>query len=127
MNQHTVFKIGDLVIIILVILLAAGILLIGMFRNGTQQKQCVISQNNQVISIIPLQEDANQFIEIGGDYHNVIEVKGTQVRFLSSTCTNQVCVATGWIEYAHQSAACLPNYVLVEVVGGESVHVDAIS
>ena len=49
-----------------------------------------------------------------------------------SDCKNQICVNTGKISRAGEIIVCLPNYVIVEIIGsgeggGENEDVDAIA
>ena len=57
---------------------------------------------------------------------NVIEISGKTVRFASSDCPDQVCVRTGTLTRAGQIAVCLPNRVVVRLVGAGQ-EVDAIA
>ena len=66
--------------------------------------------------IYPLDKDAIYTIE-GRDGPSVIEVKDKKVRFLSSTCPNQTCVALGW----GTTLVCLPNDIIVQVDGDDSI------
>lgn len=46
-----------------------------------------------------------------------VEVDQGRARFKSSPCRNQYCVHQGWVARAGQVAACLPNRVVLELVG----------
>jgi hypothetical protein len=59
-----------------------------------------------------------------GDSH--VEVRGGQVRFLDSPCVGRYCVHAGWLSRAGQVAACLPNGIVIELVGADR-EFDAIS
>ena len=64
--------------------------------------------------LYPLNVDATYTID-GREGPSVIQVEGGKVRFLSSTCPNQTCVALGW----GTTLVCLPNDVIVQVDGEE--------
>jgi hypothetical protein len=49
----------------------------------------------------------------------VVEISGGRARVLSSPCTNQICVAAGYIHRPGELAACLPNKVSVTIEGNE--------
>ncbi|MBS7218849.1 MAG: NusG domain II-containing protein [Oscillospiraceae bacterium] len=51
---------------------------------------------------------------------NVVEVAPGQIRIVSASCPDQVCVRQGWISDSTVPVVCLPNQVIVEIVGGES-------
>jgi hypothetical protein len=48
-----------------------------------------------------------------------LEVHAGRVRFVDSPCVGRLCVHAGWLARSGQVAACLPNGVVVEVMGGE--------
>lgn len=50
---------------------------------------------------------------------NVVEVEPGRIRIVSATCPDQVCVRQGWISDSAVPVVCLPNQVIVEIVGGE--------
>ena len=54
-----------------------------------------------------------------GGAENVVEVEPGRIRIVSATCPDQVCVRQGWISDSTVPVVCLPNQVIVEIVGGE--------
>lgn len=66
-------------------------------------------------------------LDADGDYpfdgrdglHIILQVKDGRVRFLQSGCPDKVCVHTGWLSQAGQTAACLPAGILLRVEGVE--------
>jgi hypothetical protein len=59
-----------------------------------------------------------------GDSH--VEVRDGRVRFVDSPCVGRYCVHAGWLSRSGQVAACLPNGIVIELVGGDR-EFDAIS
>ncbi|MDR2808555.1 MAG: NusG domain II-containing protein [Spirochaetaceae bacterium] len=59
----------------------------------------------------------------------VVQMKGGQVRILSSPCVNQTCVSAGAISRHGQWLACLPNEVFVSIEGivTQEQELDALS
>lgn len=57
---------------------------------------------------------------------SVFEIKDQQVRFTHSPCQNKVCIHYGWLTHSGDIMACLPNHIVVEIVGGERNY-DAIA
>ena len=55
-----------------------------------------------------------------------LRVADGRVRFLRSSCRNQVCVHSGWLGHRGDAAACLPNRVSLSLVGGSDDGIDAI-
>ena len=58
-------------------------------------------------------------IRLEGGAENVVEVEPGRIRIVSATCPDQVCVRQGWISDSTVPVVCLPNQVIVEIVGGE--------
>lgn len=62
----------------------------------------------------------------GRDGHTVtLRVENGKIRFLESDCPDRVCVNSGWLSRAGQTAACLPAGITVRVTGDAGV--DGIS
>ena len=57
---------------------------------------------------------------------NVIQIEEDCVYFAESDCPDQVCVRSGKLTRAGQIAVCLPNRVIVRLVGAQS-DIDAIA
>ena len=55
-----------------------------------------------------------------------IEIRGGQVRVLSSPCPLKLCQRAGWIGSAGEMIVCLPNEVVVRMPGRRR-NVDALS
>ncbi|MDR3321858.1 MAG: NusG domain II-containing protein [Synergistaceae bacterium] len=56
-----------------------------------------------------------------------IAVRGGEVGFVASDCPDKICVHTGFLSMSGQSAACLPNRVVVRVVAGYGEALDSIA
>ncbi len=116
-------KWGDFVIIGAVLLLAAA--LTAALAAGTQGKRLYaeIWQDNQLVERVALTDDTDRTIDLDG--HNVIVLSGKSARMVSADCRDQVCVRTGMLTRAGQAAVCLPNRVVLKIVG-ETGEIDAI-
>ena len=66
-------------------------------------------------------------VEFAGDMGiSTLEIKHGKVRFIASPCRAKVCIHSGWIHNSGQILACLPNGILVELMGGPN-EFDAIN
>lgn len=62
----------------------------------------------------------DQQLAIAGDLGiSTLEIKQGKIHFIDSPCRTKVCVHSGWIHSSGQILACLPNGILVELLGGE--------
>jgi hypothetical protein len=112
-------KFGDFIIIGLVALLAAGSLLVGVgSKLSTGHETAEIYQNSKLVRVIKLSElTAPMEFELDGAYHDKIRAEKGKIRFIEADCPDKVCVHTGWLTKAGQTAACIPNRVLIKIVG----------
>lgn len=56
-----------------------------------------------------------------------IAVRGGAVGFVASDCPDKVCVHSGFMSLRGQSAACLPNRVVVRVTVSEGDTLDSVT
>ena len=112
------------------ILVAALLILNGwLFANwGTGFSKgdwVVVTVNQKEIIRLPLNQD--QITHVKGPLGlTEIEVKKGRARIVSSHCKNKVCIKSGYIRYADRLAACIPNRVVVRIVGKSHRGVDAV-
>lgn len=82
-----------------------------------------IYKNNSIIETISLDEKAPQrTITLNSDdnrYHYTVLVEEGKIRFLTSDCPDKICVKTGWLDAAGETAACLPGKILIKLTGKE--------
>ena len=116
-------KWGDAVIIAVVLVLAAA--LTAVLAAGTQGDRLYaeVWQDNQLVERVALNDGTDRTIDLDG--HNVIVLSGKSARMASADCHDQVCVRTGTLTRAGQVAVCLPNRVVLKIVG-ETGEIDAI-
>ena len=112
------------------ILVAALIILNGwLFTNwGTgfgKGNWVVVTVNQKETIRLPLNQD--QITHVKGPLGlTEIEVKKGRVRIVRSPCKNKVCIKSGYLRYADRLAACIPNRVVVRIVGKNHRGVDAV-
>ncbi len=68
-----------------------------------------------------------QTITIDTSYgHNVIMIKGTNVKMIESDCKDQCCIKKGAINKVNQMIICLPNRISLQLVANH-LNIDDIS
>lgn len=113
-------KTGD-IIVVLVIVIASVVMIISYYKNDTDEKYAVITQNSVVLKEIRLDLVKEPItIDYGGEYPGEIVAENGKIRFVHAECPDQVCVKTGWITRPGQIAVCLPAGVVVKIEGGNS-------
>ena len=112
------------------ILVAALLILNGwLFANwgtGFSKGDWVVVTVN-VKETIRLSLNADQTTYVKGPLGlTEVEIKKGQARIVRSPCKNKVCIKSGYIRYADRLTACIPNRVVVRIVGKNHRGVDAV-
>jgi hypothetical protein len=69
--------------------------------------------------------DAQETLSVPGPLGDtLVEIRQGKAHILSSPCTNQNCIAAGFIRARGQWIACLPNGVMVSVEGMNTEGID---
>ncbi len=123
-------RLGDFVIIGLVLLAALGCTL-AFWQGKTDTLYCVVSQNGEELSRIRLVEGYEQTIQLEAIYrgetiYNTIQIDGKTVRFSHATCPDQLCVHAGTLTQGGQIAVCLPAGIILKLEG-ENALFDGVS
>ena len=93
---------------------------------GFSEGDWVVIEVNQ-IEVTRLALATDQTAQIKGPLGlTEVEVKEKQARIVRSPCKNKVCIKSGYIRYADRLAACIPNRVVVRIVGKTHRSVDAV-
>lgn len=116
-------------------LLLAGVLVAALALWGvyalTQRTQgdvwVRVSVGGQVRYEAPLNEDATLSVD-DNDRHNTVRIEGGRVWMAQADCPDGLCLAQSPLRagYAGAPIVCLPNAVVVELVGNTTDEVDAV-
>lgn len=117
-------RLADLLLIGFMLLIAA-VLLIGRSAFSHKGTAAIVTTPSKTFTLA-LSKDRELTLEGRNGIRVVLEVKEGRVRFKQSSCPDKICVHTGWLSKAGQSAACVPAGISIRV-SGESSGVDAIA
>ncbi len=123
MNNRKFFNNRDIAAIAVIFLLALALYTGYRLYMGNSASYAEVIYDGQVIEKLPLNEDREYTPEINNNI--VIEVKDKRIHFKHSDCPDKICVNTGWLSRAGQTAVCLPNKISVVVKGKGSDNIDA--
>ena len=85
----------------------------------------VVEVNQNEVARLALAID--QIIQVKGPLGlTKVEVKKGRARIVRSPCKNKVCIKSGYIRYADRLAVCIPNRIVVRIVGETHRGVDAV-
>jgi hypothetical protein len=118
------FTIGDRFLIVLFFLLNL-ITLPLIVSHYTKGETLLIEVDNKELYRVPLSTERTLHIkgEIG---ITEIEIKDGRARITKSPCPNKVCIRRGWTNSLNGIRACLPNKVVIRIIGNNRSGYDAI-
>lgn len=112
------FKIGDLLAVAAVLVLAV-LCALAFWPRSTGEDVCArIYRNGQLMMTVSLDQPREFSVE--GNYCNTITVKDGTIAITDSDCPGQDCVHSGAIHSPGRSLVCLPNALEIRVVSGQS-------
>jgi len=112
-------KKGDLYLIVIILLVAAaGLGLMKLGNAGGGHKIAVIMQDGKIVKRIDLDSVTKpEEIIIQGNYTDKLLVEKGRIRFEDADCPNKDCVKTGWLSDRGSVAVCLPNKAMIKIEG----------
>jgi len=105
------------------LLAAAAFYIIGIRAEQEAVPHCSVIYNRQPVLTLELTE--NRTISFSDLPQVRFIVHNGSIAFLESDCPDQICVNTGFIGTPGQSAACLPNRIVLAIEGDGGV--DAVA
>lgn len=118
-------KKADIILAIILIIFGGVVSYMAAFGN-TQGDIALITVDGKEFGRYSLDENRTIIVKQNG-HINKITIKDGTVSMNFSDCSNQICVHTGAISRTSQSIVCLPNKIMVQIIGKGEVEYDAIS
>jgi len=116
MNLFKILRRGDFVLLFLFLACAALVAASPLIHSPSEARRVRITCRGEEFGIYPLDKDAEITVTQAGNT-NIIAIENHTVHMESATCHNQVCVDTGVISRTGETIVCLPNRVVVEILG----------
>lgn len=114
-------KVGDILVYAILVLLAlVGFGGMRSMATESNQREVVILLDGREIERIPLKksmEPAELRIDAGDGHYNVVYIDYDGARVTKASCSDSLCIRQGNIEHSGQSIVCLPNKVVIKIVG----------
>ena len=112
-------------LILMVIIFIVAILGFVLYLNYGENKAAsiVVTVDGKVYGTYSLNKE--QKIKINDT--NYLIIKDGQADMIKANCPDKICVEQKSISKKKESIICLPNKVIVEVVGGEEKEFDAVT
>lgn len=109
-------------ILITGIIAAAVLLFFIIGKQGTGGAAVEVTADGKKFGTYSLAEDRK--LEIKGT--NVLVIKDGKADMIEADCPDKICVKQKPIFKTGESISCLPNKVIVTVIGGEANEIDAV-
>jgi hypothetical protein len=107
----------DSIIVTLATVLVASLYLL-LWRPGAAGIELSVWVSGEETMRVPLSVDRR--IEVDGAIGtSIIEISNDRARVVDSPGPRKICVRTGWLREAGESAICLPNEVVIRVEGAD--------
>lgn len=82
--------------------------------------------DGELYASLPLNEDVEMEIEGVLDSSNYLIIEDGYAKVVEASCPDKLCVDQKKIMYTGETIVCLPNKVVVQVVGEEVASIDAV-
>jgi hypothetical protein len=116
-------KLGDLLVVAVIMVVALGLLGIRALPASTGSRYLQVELDGQLIDEIPFDEsEDNVFVVDFPAGQATVEITAGRVRVLpmeKEICPLGICSSIGWVDQSGDAIVCLPNRLIVTVVGGE--------
>ena len=112
----------------LVLYVLVGAALVLLIAGGGQGEGAAvrITGDGGFERLAPLDSDIR--VEVAGPLGaTVVEIAGGEARVLSSPCPHELCVKMGAVRTPGRAVVCVPNRVVVTVVGDGPTPTDAVT
>lgn len=111
------FKKSDLIIISVIIIFS--IFFTFIYKNINSDKSAVaeIYYNSQLVETVDLDTGVDKSFHIPQDEHVIFHLyKDGTICFEESDCPDKICIRAGKIGIVGESAACLPNKIVLKII-----------
>lgn len=116
---------GDKILVVLIIV-GAIICLIGLNHLRQPGDQVIIEVNGKLIHQLDLRV-AQELTVNGAIGVTRIKIDHNSARVVHSDCPEKICVKTGKIHLAGEMIVCVPNKVVVKIIGKQKNQFDVIT
>lgn len=118
MDNRKFFNKKDIIIIGIVTGLAIIAFCLTTLMTNKKGETIQVIYDGEIIKELSVNTDTVYSPEFNPNI--IIEVKDKKVHFKTSDCPDKVCVHTGWLSKAGQTAVCLPNKISIVVKPGSN-------
>jgi hypothetical protein len=108
-------------IFFLIVAALAGVYYTRIIMDSNQGNYAVVMVNGEEYSRIHLENAGHEEFTVTSPWgYNTVEVGNNRIRIKAASCPDQICVKEGWISRVNQISVCMPNRVMIKIIGEET-------
>ncbi len=117
------FKKTDLIVIIILLVISATVYVTYNYLAQGEEAKAEIYLESELMKTVVLSTGEDSTFSIPGKENVVFHLyKDGFIAFEKSDCPDQICVHSGRLHIVGQSAACLPNGLILKIVPVNGYH-----
>lgn len=122
-------KYDKLLIILVLVASIVSIMIIGKSTANFDKTYAEIYIDGELYKKYSLDKNSMEVVTIETEQgKNIIEIEGYNIRMIESSCPNKLCIKQGTIHKHGQLIVCLPNKIVVQIIGrNDNSDLDTIS
>lgn len=125
MNSNRYFKKWDVLIYLIIVSIIISVFICIFFTKEEKPFSVEVYENGKIIYFYQLQKEYKKIkLELKSGVEE-IEIKDYKIRAISASCANKLCIKQGWISHAGDMIVCIPNKLVIKIIG-ENKEVDLI-
>ena len=111
------FKKTDLIIVLVVFIVGLALWLVFTFNNADKPAKAEIYYKSELVATVDLNTREDKRFSIPQNNNVIFHLtKDGHIGFEKSDCPDKICVRTGMLKNIGESAACLPNEIILKIV-----------
>ena len=114
MSRRKLYGKYDLLLFAVIIAAAVIIYIIINFQSRAGKTVCEITVDGKIVGTVDLSEPDREF-ELPQNPNIRFSIKNHAAAFTASDCPDKICVNTGYVSRAGQTAVCLPNRTAIRI------------
>lgn len=111
------FKKTDLIVILILLIISAAVYITYNYLAQGEEAKAEIYLGSKLMKTVSLSTGENSTFSIPGKENVAFHIyEDGNIAFEVSDCPDQICVHSGKLHIVGQSAACLPNELILKIV-----------
>ncbi|MGN0141227.1 MAG: NusG domain II-containing protein [Roseburia sp.] len=120
-------KKNDILFIVVVGVLLFLLVVFMQLTGGREGARVQVTVDGEVYGIYSLTQEQTVDIVIDGETTNTLVISEGEADMIWAECPDKLCVHQKAISKSNETIVCLPNKVVVQVLGGEESEFDSIA